>query len=75
MTINASASGTFSIGGDLKVTRLGFGAMRITGKGIWGNPADAEEARRVLKRVPELGIDFAVMYPSFGPSRCSARRR
>src|SRR5688572_378776 len=67
MTINASASGTFSIGGDLKVNRLGFGAMRITGKGIWGNPPDAEEARRVLKRVPELGIDFIDTADSYGP--------
>ncbi|MET0410455.1 MAG: aldo/keto reductase [Polyangiaceae bacterium] len=67
MTIDASASGTFDIGGDLKVRRLGFGAMRITGKGIWGSPPDADEAKRVLKRVPELGIDFIDTADSYGP--------
>lgn len=50
--INAAASGTFTIGGDLTVRRLGFGAMRITGPGIWGEPADLAEARRVLTRLP-----------------------
>lgn len=67
MTIDASASGTFDIGGDLQVRRLGFGAMRITGKGIWGAPPDVEEAKRVLKRVPELGIDFIDTADSYGP--------
>jgi pyridoxine 4-dehydrogenase len=67
MTIDASASGTFDIGGDLKVRRLGFGAMRITGKGIWGAPPDAAEAKRVLKRVPELGIDFIDTADAYGP--------
>jgi aryl-alcohol dehydrogenase-like predicted oxidoreductase len=67
MTIDASASGTFDIGGDLRVNRLGFGAMRITGKGIWGPPADVAEARRVLKRVPELGIDFIDTADAYGP--------
>jgi aryl-alcohol dehydrogenase-like predicted oxidoreductase len=67
MTIDATASGTFEIGGDLKVHRLGFGAMRITGKGIWGPPEDVAEARRVLRRVPELGIDFIDTADSYGP--------
>ena len=44
--VNAAASGTFALGGDLKVNRLGFGAMRITGEGIWGEPKDAEECKR-----------------------------
>ncbi|HVM82835.1 MAG TPA: aldo/keto reductase [Candidatus Binatia bacterium] len=64
---NARASGQFSIGGDMTVTRLGFGAMRITGKGIWGPPADRGEAIRVLKRLPELGIDFIDTAESYGP--------
>jgi aryl-alcohol dehydrogenase-like predicted oxidoreductase len=65
--IDARASGQFEIGGDLQVNRLGFGAMRITGKGIWGEPKDAAEARRVLRRVPELGIDFIDTADSYGP--------
>ena len=64
---NASASGHFAIGGDMKVTRLGFGAMRITGKGIWGLPADHGAAIRVLKRLPELGVDFIDTAESYGP--------
>jgi pyridoxine 4-dehydrogenase len=56
--ISASASGQFQIGGDLKVNRLGYGAMRITGKGIWGEPADRAEALRTLKRLPDLGVNF-----------------
>jgi aryl-alcohol dehydrogenase-like predicted oxidoreductase len=66
-TPNANASGQFAIGGDLKVNRLGFGAMRITGKGIWGPPADHAEAIRVLKRLPELGVDFIDTAESYGP--------
>jgi len=58
---------TFTIGGDLEVHRLGFGAMRITGKGIWGAPEDPEEAKRVLRRVPELGIDLIDTADSYGP--------
>ena len=58
MTTTATSAGTFKIGGDLEVTRLGYGAMRITGKGIWGEPADRDECLRVLRRLPELGIDF-----------------
>jgi aryl-alcohol dehydrogenase-like predicted oxidoreductase len=64
---NARASGQFTIGGDMKVTRLGFGAMRITGQGIWGEPKDRKEAIRVLKRLPELGVDFIDTAESYGP--------
>jgi aryl-alcohol dehydrogenase-like predicted oxidoreductase len=64
---NAAASGSFTIGGDLRVVRLGFGAMRITGPGIWGPPADRGEAVRTLRRVPELGIDFIDTADSYGP--------
>jgi len=67
MTINAAASGTFRIGGDLEVNRLGFGAMRITGNGIWGDPEDSKEARRTVARVPELGINFIDTADSYGP--------
>jgi len=63
----ATASGTFKIGGELEVTRLGFGAMRITGKGIWGPPPDREEALAVLRRLPELGVDFIDTADSYGP--------
>ncbi|HXJ18663.1 MAG TPA: aldo/keto reductase [Polyangia bacterium] len=61
------ASGTFSIGGDLPVHRLGFGAMRITGPGIWGEPPDHDEVVRTLRRVRELGIDFVDTADSYGP--------
>lgn len=60
-------SGTFTIGGDLTVHRLGFGAMRLTGNGIWGEPKDPDEARRVLRRVVELGINFIDTADSYGP--------
>ncbi|HET8657273.1 MAG TPA: aldo/keto reductase, partial [Longimicrobiaceae bacterium] len=56
--ISAARSGSFRIGGELEVHRLGFGAMRITGKGIWGPPADREEAIRVVRRAVELDIDL-----------------
>jgi pyridoxine 4-dehydrogenase len=59
--------GTFTIGGDVQVHRLGFGAMRITGDGIWGPPDDPEEAKRVLHRVVELGIDLIDTADSYGP--------
>ena len=65
---NASQSGTFRIGGELKVNRLGFGAMRITGPGIWGEPEDRQECMRTLKRVPELGIDFIDTADAYGPA-------
>jgi aryl-alcohol dehydrogenase-like predicted oxidoreductase len=58
---------TFTIGGDLEVHRLGFGAMRITGRGIWGPPEDPDEAERVLRRVVELGIDLIDTADSYGP--------
>ncbi|MCO5970408.1 aldo/keto reductase [Actinoallomurus soli] len=58
---------TFTIGGDLTVNRLGYGAMRITGPGIWGPPADRDEALRVLRRAVELGVDFIDTADSYGP--------
>jgi pyridoxine 4-dehydrogenase len=58
---------TFTIGGDLTVNRLGYGAMRITGKGIWGPPKDKDEAIRVLKRLVELGVNFIDTADSYGP--------
>src|SRR4051794_1787584 len=58
---------TFTIGGDLPVHRLGFGAMRLTGEGIWGEPDDPEECRRVLRRALELGVDFIDTADSYGP--------
>lgn len=64
----AATSGTFKIGGEREVVRLGFGAMRVTGEGIWGDPEDPEEARRTLRRVPELGIDFIDTADSYGPA-------
>src|ERR1700760_3757874 len=66
-SITAAASGRVEIGGDLAVNRLGFGAMRITGKGIWGEPADRDECLRVLKRLPELGVDFIDTADAYGP--------
>lgn len=65
--MTAKASGTFLLGGDLPIHRLGFGAMRITGKGIWGDPPDRDEAIRVLKRLPELDINFIDTADSYGP--------
>jgi aryl-alcohol dehydrogenase-like predicted oxidoreductase len=63
----AQASGTFTIGGDLTVNRLGFGAMRLTGKGVWGPPDDREECIRVLRRAVELGVNFIDTADSYGP--------
>jgi pyridoxine 4-dehydrogenase len=63
----AQASGTFTFGGDLTVNRLGFGAMRIVGKGVWGPPADREECVRVLRRAVELGVNFFDTADSYGP--------
>ena len=63
----AQASGTFTIGGDLTVNRLGFGAMRLTGKGVWGPPADRDECVRVLRRAVELGVNFIDTADSYGP--------
>ncbi|HLH10429.1 MAG TPA: aldo/keto reductase [Methylovirgula sp.] len=64
---SAAASGQFEIGGDISVNRLGFGAMRLTGKGIWGDPADPQQARATLKLVPELGVNFIDTADSYGP--------
>jgi aryl-alcohol dehydrogenase-like predicted oxidoreductase len=58
---------TFTIGGDLEVHRLGFGAMRVTGRGVWGPPDDPDEAKRLLRRVVELGIDLIDTADSYGP--------
>jgi pyridoxine 4-dehydrogenase len=66
-TLTAAPSGTFTIGGDLPVTRLGFGAMRITGDGIWGDPSDRDEAKRLLRRVVDLGIDLIDTADAYGP--------
>src|ERR1700685_2007430 len=63
----AKKSGEFLIGNDLRVTRLGFGAMRLTGKGIWGEPEDRAEAIRVVRRAVELGINFIDTADSYGP--------
>src|SRR5947209_845451 len=60
-------SGTFTIGGDLPVHRLGYGAMQLTGKGIWGQPSDRDECIRVLRRAVELGVDFIDTADSYGP--------
>ena len=65
--LNAAASGTFSIGGDLPVHRLGFGAMRITGDGVWGPPKDHDEAIAVLRRTIELGVNLIDTAESYGP--------
>jgi aryl-alcohol dehydrogenase-like predicted oxidoreductase len=67
MTTLVSASGTFSIGGEVSVNRLGFGAMQLTGPGIWGDPEDSEEAVRVLQRAVELGVNFIDTADSYGP--------
>jgi aryl-alcohol dehydrogenase-like predicted oxidoreductase len=65
--MHASVAGTIDVGGDLTVNRLGFGAMRITGAGIWGPPADRDEAKAVLRRAIELGINFIDTADSYGP--------
>jgi pyridoxine 4-dehydrogenase len=63
----AVAAGTIEIGGDLVVRRMGFGAMRITGSGVWGEPSDLDQARAVLRRVVELGVNFIDTADSYGP--------
>lgn len=65
----AAAAGQFTIGGDIEINRLGFGAMRITGAGVWGEPAeDRTEALRTLRRLPELGVNFIDTADSYGPA-------
>ncbi len=64
---NAASSGTFSIAGELPVHRLGYGAMRITGEGIWGDPKNPEECKRVLKRLIDLGVNFIDTADAYGP--------
>jgi len=66
MTATAQAAGTFKLG-DMEVRRMGFGAMRITGRGIWGEPADREECQRVLRRAVELGVNLIDTADSYGP--------
>jgi pyridoxine 4-dehydrogenase len=65
--ISAAAAGTIDVGGDLTVNRLGFGAMRITGPGIWRAPDDPEEVKRVLRRAVELDVNFIDTADSYGP--------
>src|SRR3954462_2259659 len=67
MATTATASGTFKLGGDREVTRLGYGAMRVTGDGIWGDPPDHGKAIAVLQRLPELGVNFIDTADSYGP--------
>ena len=66
-SVTAVAAGTIGIGGDLTVNRLGFGAMRITGRGIWGEPADRDEAKAVLRQAVELDVNFIDTADSYGP--------
>lgn len=67
-TANASESGTFLLGGEIPIHRLGYGAMRITGPGVWGAPADRNECLATLRRIPELGINFIDTADSYGPA-------
>jgi aryl-alcohol dehydrogenase-like predicted oxidoreductase len=70
MTVTAETierSGHFTIGGDMPVVRLGFGAMRVTGSGVWGEPDDRAECLRTLRKLPELGINFIDTADSYGP--------
>jgi hypothetical protein len=84
--LDAAKSGSFKIGNEFDVNRLGFGAMRITGDGIWGEPKDRTEAIRTLRRLPEIGVNFEakpgdVAYSrhfkgeTFGRERCGGRYR
>jgi pyridoxine 4-dehydrogenase len=67
-SVHAGAAGTIDVGGDLTVNRLGFGAMRITGDGIWGEPPNRDEAKAVLRRALELGVNFIDTADSYGPN-------
>ncbi len=64
---SAAAAGTLDVGGDLTVNRMGFGAMRITGPGIWGDPPDRDQALATLRRIVELGVNFIDTADSYGP--------
>lgn len=64
---NATQSGVFKIGGQIAVHRLGYGAMRVTGRGVWGEPADPAESLRTLRRLPALGVNFIDTADSYGP--------
>src|SRR5437667_9809089 len=66
-SMSMSMSKTFLLGGDLLVNRLGFGAMRLTGEGIWGWPPDRENAKKVLRRALELGVNFIDTADAYGP--------
>jgi aryl-alcohol dehydrogenase-like predicted oxidoreductase len=66
--VTAAESGTFRIGNDFEIYRLGFGAMRITGRGVWGEPRDRAEAIRVLRRTVDLGVNFIDTADSYGPN-------
>jgi pyridoxine 4-dehydrogenase len=66
-TLQAQTAGSFAIGGDLTINRLGYGAMRLTGPGIWGEPKDRDEARKVLQRAVELGVNFIDTADAYGP--------
>ena len=68
-TLQRETTGTFALGGDLTINRLGYGAMRITGDGIWGEPKDRDEARKVLQRAVELGVNFIDTADSYGVLR------
>ena len=65
--VTAAAAGTIDVGGDLTVNRLGFGAMRITGEGIWGDPPDRDRAKAALRRAVELEVNFIDTADSYGP--------
>jgi pyridoxine 4-dehydrogenase len=65
--VSAADAGTFTIGGNLQVNRLGYGAMQLTGPGVWGDPRDPEEALRVLRRAIELGVNFIDTADAYGP--------
>ncbi len=67
MPTSSAVAPTFKLGGELEIHRLGFGAMRITGEGIWGEPKDQEAAKKVLRRAVELGVDFIDTADSYGP--------
>jgi pyridoxine 4-dehydrogenase len=66
-SVNAAAAGTIDIGGDLTVNRMGFGAMRITGDGVWRDPSDPQRARAALRKAVELGVNFIDTADSYGP--------